>query len=392
MSKIGVVLSRIISHYNHNSFFLFGPRGTGKTTWIKAQFPHAIYIDLLEDSLFTELLARPGRLDQMIPNGFAEWVIIDEVQKIPALLDEVHRLIEKRHIKFILTGSSARKLKTRGANLLAGRAYTCHMHPLTCAEWGRGFDVESALKSGCLPRAMTTPDATPFLASYVSTYLKEEIAQEGLTRNLGAFARFLETASFSQGGVLNMSQVARECAVERKTVEDYFTILEDLLLAVRIPVFVKKAKRKMLVHPKFYFFDAGVYRSIRPKGPLDAPEAIDGHALETLVLQHLRAYNDYHRLGYTLHYWRTHSGDEVDFVLYGERGILAFEVKRSRRFDERELSGLRLFLKDYPSAKAWFFYGGERAYDYGDIRVIPITEGLAQLETTMKTGTVTSAE
>lgn len=377
------MISRIITPYDDNSFFLFGPRGTGKTTWIKEQFPKALYIDMLGDETFTDLLAKPGRLEHMIPKNFRDWVVVDEIQKVPALLDEVHRLIETRRIKFVLTGSSARKLKTYGANLLAGRAYTCYMHPFTRAEIGEGFDLEQVLLSGCLPKAVLQKPAEPFLASYVSTYLKEEIAQEGVTRNLSAFARFLEAASFSQGSVLNMSQVARECAVERKTVEDYFAILEDLLLAVRIPVFTKKAKRKMLAHPKFYFFDAGVYRTVRPKGPLDAPEQIDGHALETLVLQHLRAYNDYHHLGYTLHYWRTHDGNEVDFVLYGEKGILAFEIKRSRRFDERELSGLRLFLKDYPSAEAYFFYGGERIYDYDGITVIPVNEGLARLENVM---------
>ena len=193
------------------------------------------------------------------------------------------------------------------------------MHPLTCVELADDFDLRHSLQYGQLPSVYIDNDPRAFLSTYVKTYLREEVLQEGLTRNLGAFARFLEAVSFSQGMPLNISNVARECHVERKVVEDYVTILEDLLVAVRLPSFQKRAKRRVVTHPKFFFFDAGVYRAIRPRGPLDAPEEIDGPALETLLMQELRAHVAYRDLGYELFYWRTSAGVEVDLVLCGDQ-------------------------------------------------------------------------
>src|SRR4030042_6855777 len=276
---------RLLKPPVNKSFFLFGPRGTGKTTWVKAAFPQALYIDLLESEKYNDLLANPQRLENIIPSGHKDWTIIDEVQRVPELLYEVHRLIERNKYRFVLTGSSARKLRRKGANLLAGRALTYHMHPLTAAELGKDFDLARSLQFGHLPSAYTETDPVRYLESYVRTYLETEVMQEGLTRNLGAFARFLEAASFSQGAMLNISEVARECAVERKVVEDYFVILEDLLLASRVPVFARRAKRRMAGHPKFYYFDVGVFRTLRPKGPLDAPAEIAGAAWDTLTIQ-----------------------------------------------------------------------------------------------------------
>jgi predicted AAA+ superfamily ATPase len=203
---------------------------------------------------------------------------------------------------------------------MACRALTEHLYPLTAYELGKDFSLHRALQWGHLPQAITSKEPKQFLASYVSTYLREEIQQEGLTRNLDAFARFLEAASFSQGTVLNISSVARECSVHRKVVEQYFSILEDLLIAYQIPVFSRRAKRKLVAHPKFFLFDVGVYRYLRPKGPLDAEAEIDGPALETLVLQELLANNAYHGWNYKLHYWRTQTQEEVDFVLSGGSG------------------------------------------------------------------------
>ncbi|MBM3243594.1 MAG: ATP-binding protein, partial [Candidatus Omnitrophica bacterium] len=231
--------SRLINPPKGKSFFLFGPRGTGKTTWVKAAFPKAVYVDLLESELFNNLLANPQRLENLIPEGFKDWVIIDEVQRVPELLNEVHRLIEKYKYKFILTGSNARKIKRKGQNLLAGRALTRYMHPLTVSELGKDFNLRLSLAYGQLPSVYTEKDPKAYLESYVKAYLEEEIQQEGLTRNLAGFARFLEAASFSQGAILNISSVARECSVERKVVESYFSILEDLLMAYRVPVFTK---------------------------------------------------------------------------------------------------------------------------------------------------------
>jgi uncharacterized protein len=361
------------------SFFLFGPRGVGKTAWLGATFPDAPVFDLLDSETYTRLLAAPSRLADQIPAAYKGWVLLDEIQRLPELLNEVHRLIERRRLRFVMTGSSARKLRRRGVNLLAGRALTRFMHPLTAGELGQDFEVGRALRYGCLPFACTEPDPRDYLRSYVTTYLREEVQQEGLTRNLAAFARFLEAASFSQGAVLNMAAVARESAVSAKVAEDYFSILEDLLIAVRLPVFVKRAKRRVIAHPKFYFFDAGVYQTIRPKGPLDAPEEISGPALETLVLQQLRALNDYLALGYSLFYWRTTTGDEVDFVLYGERALVAIEVKMTQRVRPDDLRGLRRFRELYPQARTIFIYTGSRRWREAEVDIVPVGEALRTL-------------
>lgn len=373
--------TRMLTIESSESFFLFGPRGVGKTTWLKAHYPQATYLDLLEFELYRELLANPGRLERYLPETPDTPVIIDEVQRIPALLHEVHRLIESKHIQFILTGSNARSLKRNNADLLAGRALTYHMYPLTIHELGEEFVVSRSLDIGHLPQAQQHTDASSYLSSYVVTYLKEEIQQEGLTRNLGAFSRFLETISFSQSQVLTITDVARECAVSRKTVEGYITILEDLLLAYRISPFTKKAKRRTLImHPKFFFFDVGVYRSIRPKGPLDILEEIDGAALETLVFQEILAVNDYLHLGYQLHYWRTTQQTEVDLVLYGKRGIVALEIKRAKSIQPKHVRGLKLFLKDYPMAKAYLIYGGDRVLHEDAITILPIKDFLMDIQ------------
>ncbi len=365
-----------------SSFFLFGPRGTGKTTWLQEHFGDKgnVYVDLLKGDLYTELLARPGRLESLVPtNRFPRWIIIDEIQRVPALLNEVHRLIESRGLQFAMTGSSARSLRRKGVNLLAGRALTFHMYPLTATELGRDFDMERSIKFGHLPAIHGHKTPREYLKSYVQTYLREEIQQEGLARRLDNFNRFLETASFSQGSPLNVAEVSREAALDRKVVENYFGILEDLLIGCRLPIFRKRAKRRLVVHPKFYLFDAGVYRSIRPAGPLDVPEEIDGACLETLCFQELRAVNDLLGLGYEMFYWRTSDGTEVDFILYGQSGMFAFEVKRSGRYSRRDMTGLRAFKKDYPPAQCYLLYGGAQTRVEDGINVMPVQEALANL-------------
>jgi predicted AAA+ superfamily ATPase len=371
--------SRLIEPPRNKSFFLFGPRGTGKTTWVKSKFRDALYLDLLEAELFNDLLANPQRLENLIPKNFKDWIIIDEVQRIPELLNEVHRLIEKYRYRFILTGSSARKIRRKGVNLLAGRALGYRLYPLTAIELANDFDLNHSLVYGQLPCAYIEENPKAYLESYVRTYLEEEIQQEGFTRNLGAFSRFLEAASFSQGATLNISSVARDCSVERKVVESYFTILEDLLIAYRIPVFAKRAKRRLVCHPKFYFFDVGLYRTLRPTGPLDMPEEIGGHAFETLFLQELIAINAYLGLGYNIFYWMTSNNIEVDFVLYGDKGIKAFEIKRMGKVSISMMRGLKAFLKDYPKAKTYFIYGGERRLREADIEIFPIRDALKEL-------------
>lgn len=350
------------------SFFLFGPRGTGKTTWLKAAFPQAYFIDLLEADTFRSLSARPERLREIVlAQRERSVVVIDEVQKVPELLAEVHGLIEKKiGIRFILTGSSSRKLKRAGVDLLGGRALTLSLHPFIAAELGKAFDLDSAVVRGLIPLVVKAPDPQQILRSYAALYVREEVKMEGLVRNIGNFSRFLEAVSFSHGSLLNVSNVARECEIERKVVESYIGILEDLLLAYRVSVFSKKSRRAIAAHPKFYYFDAGLYRSLRPSGPLDNPEVIAGAALEGVVAQHLTAWIAYRGGKDTLSFWRTKSGDEVDFVVYGGDVFWAIEVKNTGKVRDGDLSALRRFIADYPQCKAFFLYRGtEQLYRHG---------------------------
>jgi predicted AAA+ superfamily ATPase len=366
---------------SRKSFFLFGPRGTGKTTWLTLKLPEAIFVNLLRSDFYLPLSANPAHLRKFIPDGYAGWIIIDEIQRVPELLNEVHDLIESKKAAFILTGSSARKLRRNSVNLLAGRALTYHMHPLTVAEQGDAFRLENSLQYGHLPARFSESDPAKYLQDYVQTYLREEVMQEGLTRNAGHFSRFLEVASFSQGSVVNVTEVARDAHIQRTVAESYFSILEDLLIGIRLPVFSKRAKRQLINHTKFYYFDAGVYRAIRPAGPLDSPAEIDGPALETLFLQELRAINDYRELGYEVHFWRTKHGLEVDFVLYGPRGLIGIEIKRARNINPRDLRALREFQADYPEARCMLVYGGEQPLFIGGIRIIPVRDALRSLDT-----------
>ena len=365
-----------INKASQKSFFLFGPRGTGKTSWVKNHFPEALYIDLLKHQDYLLLQANPSRLESMVLAHNSPWIIIDEVQKIPELLDEVHRLIEHHQRHFILTGSSSRKLKRGGANLLAGRALTYHLHPLTAIEIGASFDLLKAMNTGLLPLSYLEHDPNSFLISYIATYLQEEVIQEGLVRQIGAFSRFMEIASFSQGNQLNLANIAREVGISRKIIASYFDILEDLLIAIQLPCFTKRAQRQLVQHPKFYYFDTGVYQQLRPKGPLDTPEEISGVAFETLFLQNLRAIIDYSRLDLTIYYWRTQTGLEVDFIAYGEKGLFAFELKSRSYFDSKDLSGLKAFKKDYPIAQCFLIYSGGHRDKHGDILALPMTEAL----------------
>lgn len=373
---------RFYKSLKEQSFFLFGPRGTGKSTWLRAHFPDALYIDLLNSETYRLLLSNPHRLESMIPNGRQE-VIVDEVQKVPELLNEVHRLIELKKIRFILTGSSARRLKREGVNLLAGRALNRFFHPLTCWELGEDFSLEVALKNGLLPMAITSANPKDFLSAYVNSYLREEVQSEGLVRNLSTYSHFLEIASFSQGSTLTMTRIASDVGVDAKVVASYFEITEDLLLSVRLPVFSKKAKRRLKTHPKFFFFDCGVFRTLRPKGPLDSSADLDGPALETLFLQHYRALGEFCSWEQTLYYWKTANNVEVDFVSYGEVGLFAFEIKRSAIVRQEELVGLRLFQQDYPMAKCFFLCGTTEDKIIDNIQIMNYERALKELPSLM---------
>jgi predicted AAA+ superfamily ATPase len=362
------------------SFFLFGPRGTGKSSWMEHSYSEALVVDLLKPDVFREMSARPERLAQLVlANTDRHPVVIDEVQRVPELLNVVHDLIERLpgH-RFVLTGSSARKLRRGVVDLLAGRALYRTLHPFMAAELST-FSLEAALVDGLLPVVVAAPRPADVLSAYATLYLEEEVRLEGWARNVGNFARFLEAVSFSHAAVLNVSNVARECQIERKTVAGFIEILEDLLLSFRLPVFSRRARRKTSAHPKFYFFDAGVYRSLRPKGPLDRAEEIDGCAFEGLVAQHLRAWIAYSGRDCELFYWRTRAGVEVDFIVYGEDGFWAVEVKNTATVRSHDLRALRSFRDDYPECQPIFVYRGDQRLLIDGVLCVPGDEFLRSM-------------
>lgn len=367
-------------HLPRQSFFLLGPRGTGKSTWLKAVLPDALRLDLLRPEVHRELVARPERLRDMVSalrRGSS--VVIDEVQRVPELLPVVHELVEsKAGLRFALTGSSARKLRRGGTDLLAGRAVMRTVHPFMAAEWP-AFTLAGALEHGLLPLAVASGSPDDVLRAYAGLYLEQEVKAEGLARDVGAFARFLEAVSFSHGQVLNASSVARECEVERRTVVGYLGVLEDLLLSFQVPVFTKCARRETAGHPKIFLFDAGVFRALRPRGPLDRPEEIEGLALEGLVAQHLRAWIAYRNDDATLSTWRTRSGVEVDFVVHGPAGFWAIDVKNSRRAREEDLAALRTFGEDYPEAVRILLHRGSDRRRVDGTWCVPVEEFLKAL-------------
>lgn len=363
------------------SFFLLGPRGTGKSTWIRHHFSNALWIDLLLPDEMNFYGARPERLIETV-EGTADCkiIVIDEIQKVPELLQVVHYLIEqKKGYQFILTGSSARKLKRTGVDLLAGRALLKFMNPFTASELGSLFSLEKALNIGMLPIVWDNMDPHAVLKTYTALYLKEEIQTEGFVRNIGDFARFLEIISFSHSTSLNLNNIARECSVSRSTVSNYFQITEDMLLGSTINVFSRRAKRELASHPKFYLFDTGVFLSLRPRGPLDKTEEIFGAALEGLVYQHLKAWIDDQSEHYELKFWRTRSGVEVDFIIYGENGFWAIEVKNGSTISHGDLSGLKSFGEEYPEATLIFLYRGKRRLMQDKILCLPVEDFLLSL-------------
>ena len=362
------------------SFFLLGPRGTGKSTYLRKNYADALWIDLLKPDEYRRLSAKPEILIELVhANQDKKTIVIDEIQKVPDLLSVVHSLIEEKLDRtFILTGSSARKLKRSGVDLLAGRVIRKTLHPFLLAEL-KDYSFDKSMKYGLLPIIFVTRMPEEVIDTYISLYIQEEVQYEGLVRNIGSFSRFLEAASFSHASLLNISNIARECQVERKVVENYISILEDILIAFRLQVFTKKAKRETVSHPKFYFFDTGVFQVIRPKGPLDQPEEISGAALEGLVAQHFRAWNAYKNNPFELYYWRSRNGVEVDFVLYGKAGIFAAEVKNTNRIRPENLRSLTEFQKDYPQSKVIFLYRGNEKRMINNILCLPCDNFLGQL-------------
>lgn len=291
---------------------------------------------------------------------------------------------EKRGYRFILTGSSARKLKRNAsADLLGGRAVLRYCHPFMASELGDEFSLDRALQVGMIPLVLNSPPETPesILATYLDLYLQEEVTSEGVIRNLDAFARFLEAASFSHGQLLSASDVAREAGVKRSTVDGYFKILEDMLITRHLPVFTKRARRNLVGHDKYYFFDAGVFRALRPKGPLDRPSEIDGACLEGLVFQHLTAWNDYSGGENQLFFWRTKAGVEVDFVIYGPTAFHAIEIKNSDKATRHDAAGLESSNADYPEATCTLLYRGSDTLKISEhCKALPVEQFLRELK------------
>ena len=253
------------------------------------------------------------------------------------------------------------------------------MFPFTAIELGERFVLSEALKYGLIPVVYSSDNKDDALSAYVDLYVREEVMMEGLTKNIGNFSRFLESISFSHGSILNVTNIARDCHIERKTVESYIDILEDLMIAYKLRVFTKRAKRQISVHPKFYFFDSGLFRKLRPKGPLDTPEEIDGAALEGLVFQNLKVFAEYSNKSIELFFWRTKSGSEVDFIVYGEEIFFAIEVKNSSKIRPVDLRSLKSFSKDYPESKSILIYRGKEKLLRDNILIIPCDEFLLNL-------------
>lgn len=365
------------------SFFLFGPRGTGKTTWLRQQLSHALWFDLLRTQTFLELSQRPELFRQQVearPRG--SWVVVDEVQRLPSLLNEVHALVAEhgRGYRFALSGSSARKLKRLDVNLLAGRAINRQFFPLTAAEVNFDVDVDRVLQFGLLPQIHSDPGfAVDALDAYVSNYLREEIQQEALVRRLDSFARFLQVAALMNGQIANVASLARDAAVARPTVQGYFEALTDTLIGVWLPAWRRRAKVKEVARPKFYLFDAGVARALagRLREPLEGVER--GFLLETWILHELRAAIALRNLGGELSYWRTPSGSEVDFIWTRARRAIGIEVKASAKWRAEFGGPLKSLAADRIVQSAIGVYTGAVELKDGPLRVLPVRMFLKEL-------------
>jgi len=361
------------------SCFLFGPRQTGKSMLVRETLPPATPVyNLLDQSLFLDLNTNPSRIRQELEarNLRDALVVVDEIQKMPSLLDEVHLMIETRGLRFLLTGSSARKLRRSGVNLLGGRARSRHLHPFSWKELGPSFDLARALNFGLLPPIHGSDDPREDLRAYVGTYLKEEIADEGLTRNLPAFARFLEVAAACSGKMFNKTEVANDAKVPRTTVNEYFEILKDTLIGRELPPWGRSEKRKAIVTPKFYLFDSGVVGALLNR-PTLAPDSVEfGEAFEHFLFHELQTYIDARRPGMELAYWRSAAKHEVDFILGGETAI---EVKTTNFVTARHLRGLKALAKEGLMKNLILVCQEPVPRKIGDILVLPWREFLERL-------------
>ena len=363
------------------SAFLWGPRKTGKTTFIRMAFPDSLRYDLLQTDIFLDFVKRPFLLREQLlavsPKQLKEPVIIDEVQKVPQLLDEIHWLIENKGLQFILCGSSARKLKRGKANLLGGRAWRYEMHPLVSAEVA-DLDLLRALNRGMVPLHYMQAEYRKSLQAYVRDYLKEEVFDEGLTRNIPAFSRFFDAMGYSHGELTNYANIARDCGVDAKTVKEYYQIVVDTLLGTMIEPYKRRKDRNVIIRAgKFYLFDVGVAGAITHRRiPQEKGEQF-GKAIEHFILMELLAHRVYSELDYDVNFWRTKSGLEVDFIL--GHGEVAIEVKGTSRVDKADLRPLKTFIQEYCPASAFVVCNEGAARLHENIRILPWRDFLRML-------------
>jgi len=372
---------RILKPIEH-SFFLFGARGTGKSTWLKKHYSDALYIDLLDESRYQRYLADPSQFASEVRTvAEGSWVIVDEVQRLPSLLNEVHRAIEEKKIRFALSGSSARKLKRAGTNLLAGRVIRRTIHPFLPYELEDDFDLDQALQVGTIPVVWQSPDRESTLESYTQMYLREEIQAEALVRNLPSFARFLPVAAVMHAQILSISSIARDSESHRNTVASYIDILEDTLLAFRLPAFEAKLRVKERKHPKFYFIDCGLVRALkRQRGSLAIEEK--GALFEGWVANLIRSYNEYQRIYDEWYYWSPIDSKEteVDFLLRQGSEFIAIEVKSSNSISRRDLKGLKAIEKLKNLKRRIVVYrGSTRQRIEPDIEILPVKDFIKEL-------------
>lgn len=332
-----------------SSIFLFGARQTGKSTILRQQFPGSIYIDLLDSQVKSRYERRPVLLYETLKDKAAGTiVIIDEIPEVPQLLNEVHRLISEKNLLFILCGSSARKLKRKGYNTLGGRAFPTFLFPFVSAELA-DFDIDKAVNCGMLPPHYLAQNPWRKLSAYIDVYLKEEIKEEALVRNLGAFQRFLEVAALTDGEMVNYNNIAQDCGVSAATVASYFDILEDTLVGYRLPAFTRVMKRRLVQAPRFYYFDVGIANHLLHRKDLVRGTTAYGHAFEHLVIQELYAFLHYRHSDEKLSFWRTYTGVEVDAVIGDAR--VAIEIKSVEEVLPRHVKGLLSFGDDYPESR-----------------------------------------
>lgn len=360
-----------------DSIFLFGARQTGKSTALRQQFPREIYIDLLNSEVRNRLERRPSLLYEMLKDkAEGTIVIIDEIPEVPTLLNEVHRLISEKNLRFVLCGSSARKLKRKGTNTLGGRAYPVFFHPLVSAELP-DLDIDRAVNYGMIPSHCLAKNPERRLSAYIDVYLKEEIKEESLVRNLLAFQRFLEVAAISNGEILNNRNIAQECGVNASTVSSYFDILEDTLVGYRIPAYTKVVQRRLVQAPRFYFFDVGVANYLMHRSRLVRGTPEYGHAFEHLVIQELIAYMHYTHQDERISYWRTYAGTEVDVIIGDAR--IAIEIKSVEEVLPKHLKGLKSFGEEHPNCRRIIVSHDIIPRRIGDIECIPVKDFFRRL-------------